>query len=183
MVSMRYGQLWAHRHSSRFYRPDPWTPVLSWIGDERLAVGKMPTGDSLPSLAREGVTHVVNCRARLQTWISRDLAAERVTFGAARVAHAPMWDTRGIQPPGLWAHAAVFAAAALDEDTGAKVLVHCHQGRARSVMVAYAVLRLRGHNPADAADLILSSRPEAVVVPSYRASVERWMTGPRGFSG
>lgn len=169
-------QLWAHRQSTRFYRPSPWTSTLSWIGNERIAVGKMPTGDSLSTLARQGVTHVVNCRARPQTWISQDLTAARVTFGARRVVHAPMWDTRQIQPATLWANAAIFAATTLRDDQRAKVLIHCQHGRCRSVMVAYAVLRLRGHNAEDAADLILRGRREALLVPLYRASVEQWLT-------
>jgi len=175
----RFGEtlrLWAHRQSTRFYRPSPWAPALSWIGNERLAVGKMPTGDSLPTLAGEGVTHVVNCRARPQTWISQDLAAERVTFGAMRVVHAPMWDTRQIQPATSWANAAVFAATALEEDQRAGVLIHCQHGRCRSAMVAYAVLRLRGHSAEDAVNLILTHRSEALLVPLYLASVEQWLT-------
>ena len=42
-------------------------------------------------------------------------------------------------------------------------------------MVAYAVLRLRGHDPTDAARLVLESRVPASLVPAYRASVEDWL--------
>ena len=42
-------------------------------------------------------------------------------------------------------------------------------------MVAYAVLRLRGHDPDEAADLVLSSRAPRQLVPAYRASVEDWL--------
>jgi hypothetical protein len=42
-------------------------------------------------------------------------------------------------------------------------------------MVAYAVLRLRGHDPAEAARLVLESRAPARLVPAYRASVEDWL--------
>jgi protein-tyrosine phosphatase len=118
---------------------------------------------------------VVNCRAGLQTHISQDLWAERRVLGADRVAHAPMWDRGRPQPPRLWAPAARFAADALERDPRARVLVHCQQGRRRSAMVAYAVLRLRGHDPADAARLVLDSRAPATLVPAYRASVEEWL--------
>jgi protein-tyrosine phosphatase len=148
---------------------------LSWIGSERIAVGNMPTGDSMPTLAGQGVTHVVNCRARPQTWISQDLSAERATFGEGRVAHAPMWDIRRLQPATLWSAAALFAATTLEEDPHAGVLIHCQHGRCRSVMVAYAVLRLRGHRADDAASLILTHRREALLVPLYRTSVEQWL--------
>ena len=151
------------------------TSWLTWIPEERIAVGNLPTAASVVRLPEEGVTHVVNCRATAQTWISQDLAVERALFGPSRVAHAPMWDTGRPQDPGRWAPAAHFAARALREDSEARILIHCQQGRRRSVLVAYAVLRLGGHSPEDAASLILSHRTEGRLVPAYRASVEEWM--------
>jgi protein-tyrosine phosphatase len=128
-------------------------------------------------LAEEGVTHVVNCRARAQTLFSQDLAVERALFGPSRVAHAPMWDNGRPQPPALWAPAARFAADALEEDPGHRVFIHCQQGRRRSVLVAYATLRLRGHPSEEASRLILANRAEARIVPAYRKSVEDWLAG------
>ena len=164
-----------HRLSTRIYGPSRRTAGLSWIPEERIAVGNLPTAASVVRLPGEGVTHVVNCRATPQTWISQDLAVERALFGPSRVAHAPMWDNGRPQDPAKWATAAHFAARALDEDPDARVLIHCQQGRRRSVLVAYAILRLRGHSPEDAARLILSNRTEGRLVPAYRASVEEWM--------
>lgn len=86
-----------HRYSSRLYGPDPATTCLTWIADERIAIGTMPTGATIGRLAAEGVTHVVNCRAIVETLLSQDLAVERARLGRARVAHAPMWDT-GVAP-------------------------------------------------------------------------------------
>ena len=96
-------------------------------------------------------------------------------FGDDRVMAAPMWDHGRPQPSRLWAPAARFAADALEEDSAAGVLVHCQQGRRRSAMVAYAVLRLRGHDASEAARMVLSSRAPARLVPAYRASVEEWL--------
>jgi protein-tyrosine phosphatase len=132
-------------------------------------------GDQVSRLPELGVTHVVNCRADLQTRISQDLWAERQVFGADRVAHAPMWDNGRPQPPRLWAPAALFAAAALEEDRAAGVLIHCQQGRRRSAMVAYSVLRLRGHDPEEAERMVRESRIPARLVPAYRDSVEGWL--------
>lgn len=160
---------------TRIYGPRRGLEGFSWIDGERVAIGSLPVGDAVSRLPSLGVTHVVNCRAQLQTRISHDLWAERQVFGADRVAHAPMWDRGRPQPARLWAPAARFAAAALDDDPHAGVLVHCQQGRRRSAMVAYAVLRLRGHDPADAARLVLESRAPASLVPAYRASVEDWL--------
>ena len=73
-----------------------------------------------------------------------------------------------------------FAADALRHYLTAAVLIHCHQGRRRSVMVAYAVLRLRGHAPDEAAALTRSHRLESEFVVSYTTSVETWLgTRPR----
>jgi protein-tyrosine phosphatase len=160
---------------TRFYGPSRATTALSWVGDERLAIGGIPTAATLVRLRAEGVTHVVNCRSTAQTWVSQDLAVERALFGPGRVVHAPMWDSGLPQPAVLWSAAARFAADALDGDPAARVLVHCQQGRCRSVMVAYAVLRLRGREPESATRLIQAHRREARFVPAYVASVEDWL--------
>lgn len=166
---------WRFRLADKVYGPGTRTTPWTWIGDERIAVGNLPTPQSLPCLANhEGVTHVVNCRAVPQTRFSGDLDMERAVFGATNVAHAPMWDHGRPQDSEAWAEAAEFVAAAL-EDPGAKVLIHCQRGRRRSVLVAYAALRLRGRSPQEAAELLLTHRKEAHLVPAYRASVEEWL--------
>jgi hypothetical protein len=164
-----------NRASTRLYGPMRGNEGFSWIDGERVAIGSIPVGDAVHRLPSLGVTHIVNCRAPLQTRISQDLWAEREVFGEDRVMHAPMWDHGRAQPARLWAPAARFAAGALDEDPDAGVLIHCQQGRRRSAMVAYAVLRLRALDPAEAARLVLSSRTPARLVPAYRASVEEWL--------
>lgn len=155
--------------------PDATGPALSWIGEERIAISGLPSARMMARLAEQGVTHVVNCRPRVQVRWWGDLAAERAAFGAGRVAHAPMQDHGLRQPPAAWAAAACFAARVLEEDPQAGVLIHCFAGRRRSVMLAYAVLRLRGHDRAGAAALVLRYRPGAMLVPAYVRSVERWL--------
>jgi protein-tyrosine phosphatase len=135
----------------------------------------MPVGDAVERLPDLGVTHVINCRAELQTRISHDLWAERQVFGPDHVMSAPMWDHGRRQPPALWAPAARFGARVLEEDPAAGVLVHCQQGRRRSAMVAYAILRLRGHDPDEAERLVVEHRAPAVLVPAYKQSVEDWL--------
>lgn len=150
-------------------------PALSWIGDERIAISGVPPVRMVAGLAEQGVTHVVNCRPRVQVWRRGDLAAERAAFGAGRVAHAPMQDHGLRQPPAVWAAAACFAARVLEDQPQAGVLIHCTAGRRRSVMLAYAVLRLRGHDRTRAAALVLQYRAGAILVPAYVRSVERWL--------
>ena len=105
--------------------------VLSWIGDERIAISGVPSGQTVAHLAEQGVTHVVNCRPRAQVRWSGDLAAERAAFGPAMVAHAPMQDHGLRQRPAVWAAAACFAAGVLDDQLQAGVLIHCTAGRRR----------------------------------------------------
>ncbi|HEX6469485.1 MAG TPA: hypothetical protein VF069_10345 [Streptosporangiaceae bacterium] len=163
-----------HDYSTRLYGPGSHT-WLSWLGDERIAVGGLPTGVTLRKLPEQGITHVVNCRATPQTWVSQDLAVERALFGAARVIHAPMWDFGRPQPPRLWSGAARFAARVLTDDPAAHVFVHCQQGRRRSIMLSYAVLRLRGLDSDEAMTLITRHRVEADLLDAYADSVERWL--------
>jgi protein-tyrosine phosphatase len=171
--------------SLRAGRPRPrWVPgrdaagvALSWVGEERIAISAVPSLQAVAQLAEQGVTHVVNCRPRAQVRWSGDLAAERAAFGPERVAHAPMQDHGRRQRPETWAAAAGFAARVLDDQPQAGVLIHCTAGRRRSAMVAYAVLRLRGHDRTQAAALVLRYRPQAQLVPAYVRSVERWLAG------
>ncbi|HTI32917.1 MAG TPA: hypothetical protein VL422_04510 [Miltoncostaea sp.] len=160
---------------TRIYGPRKGLEGLSWLAGERVAVGAVPVGDAVSRLPELGVTHVINCRAGFQTRLSHDLWAERQVFGADHVVAAPMWDHGRAQPPSVWGPAAEFGARVLEEDPAAGVLVHCQQGRRRSAMVAYAILRLRGHDPDEAERLVLDNRAPAVLVPAYKASVEGWL--------
>jgi protein-tyrosine phosphatase len=155
--------------------PDAAIAVLSWIGDERIAISGVPSPQAVAHLAGQGVTHVVNCRPRAPVLWSGDLAAERAAFGPGQVTHAPMQDHGHRQRPATWAGAACFAARVLDDQPQAHVLIHCSAGRRRSAMLAYAVLRLRGHDQTRAAALVLRYRPQAQLVPAYVRSVERWL--------
>lgn len=167
------------RVADRLYGPGTRTRPWTWIGDTRIAVGSLPTPSSLFVLRdEEGVTDVVNCRAEAQVRVSGDRDMEQAIFGREHVAHAPMWDHGRPQDADAWGSAAEFAARAL-EDPEARVLVHCQRGRRRSVLVAYATLRLRGYSPDEAARLLNLHRREAHLVPAYRKSVEDWLATRR----
>ncbi len=140
-----------------------------------MAIGAMPVAGEILDLPAKEITHLVVCRATPQTIFSQDLWAARRVLGRDNVAHARMWDTGRPKPPEQWAGAALFAAEALMADPNAHVLVHCQQGRRRSVMVAYATLRLLGRSEIDAARGVIAARPMGRLVPAYRASVERWL--------
>ncbi len=163
------------RLTGAVYRPLPATRGHTWIGEERLAIGSLPVADDLARLEDEGVTDVVNCRHTYQTYFSQDLWAERAAFGPEHVMSAPMWDHGRPQRPSAFAAAVRFGAERLDREPDARLLVHCQQGRRRSALVAYGVLRLRGRTPEEASRLILTHRTVARIVPAYRASVEDWL--------
>lgn len=170
----------AHRVATRLYGPRRHVRGMSWVpGDHRLAIGAIPVGGEIDRVPEAGITDMVVCRAPLQTLISQDLWSARRVLGPDHVAHAPMWDDGKPKDPALWAPAALFGARALD-DPDARVLVHCQQGRRRSVMVAYAILRLRGLPEDEAAAAVLEARPFGELVPEYRASVEGWLADGGG---
>jgi len=168
-----------HRLSTRVYGPRGGCGGFSWVPGERLAIGGIPVAGAVTALPGHGVTHLVVCRATPQTRLSQDLWAARQVLGHEHVAHADMWDDGKPKDPALWAPAALFAAAAIRDDPDARVLVHCQQGRRRSVFVAYATLRLLGYSEDDAARMVLEARPMGKLVPAYRESVERWLAGRR----
>lgn len=164
-----------HGLSTRVYGPRGGCGGFSWVPGERVAIGGIPVSREITALPDAGITHLVVCRALPQVRLSQDLWAARRVLGAGNVAHAAMWDDGKPKDPVLWAPAAQFAARALQEDPDARVLIHCQQGRRRSVFVAYATLRLLGHSEDDAARLVLEARPMGKLVPAYRESVERWL--------
>ena len=65
-------------------------PVLSWIGDERIAISAVPPVRAMARLTEQGVTHVVNCRPRAQVRWSGDLAAERAALAAMSIVRGPI---------------------------------------------------------------------------------------------
>ena len=96
--------------------------ALSWIGDERIAISAVPSARTVACLAEQGVTHIVNCRPRVQVRWSGDLAAGRAACGPGRVAHAP------VQGHGR----GLLRRRVLDAQPQAGVLIHCAAGRRRS---------------------------------------------------
>jgi protein-tyrosine phosphatase len=163
-----------HAISTGLYGPGG-APPLRWLADTRLAIGAVPTAGTVQNLAEDGVTHIVNCRATVQTWLSQDLAVERALLGPGNVVHAPLWDFGRPQPPRRWSRAVLYAADVIADTPSAGVLVHCQHGRHRSAMIAYAVPRVLGHAPGDADALIRAHHPDAQPLPRYTASVERWL--------
>lgn len=173
-------RLAVQRVSTRVYRPGAELRGFSWVpAFPRVAIGALPVGPEADALPSHGFTHVVNCRRSLQNVISQDLWIEQQVLGAGRVAHADMWDHGNPQDEDRWGPAVLFADQALRSDPDARVLVHCQQGRRRSLFVAYAVLRLQGFSADEAAGAVMAARPRGQLVPAYRDGVERWLEATR----
>ena len=105
MVRGWCARLW-RQLSPRSAGPGAGVPSLSWIGQERIAIGSVPPAGSVADLAGQGVTHVVNWRTHGQVWLRGDLAAER------RFSAWPGWCTpdAGL---GLGAAAAIVGGGCL----------------------------------------------------------------------
>jgi hypothetical protein len=48
-----------HHYSTLLYGPSRSAAWLSWIGDQRIAIGGLPTAATLPRLPEHGITHIV----------------------------------------------------------------------------------------------------------------------------
>jgi len=73
----------------------------------------------------------------------------------------------------LWA-GVLFALEAL-ENPESKLLFHCAAGIHRSPMMLLAVLRVLGHEEAEAIGMIARARPEADFPSTYLESVEAFV--------
>jgi hypothetical protein len=162
--------------------PDAGGAALSWIGHERIAISGVPSAQAVSRLAEQGVTHVVNCAGAGAGAVVRGSGGRtgglrpRASGARAHAGSRPAAKGRGV------GRAARFAARVVDDQPQAGVLIHCGAGRRRSVMLAYAVLRLRGQDRTQAAALVLRYRTGAQFVPAYVRSVERWLATAAGDS-
>lgn len=97
-----------------------------------------------------GITAVFN--------VAKDLTNQHVTHEMHRIDHVGLVDGAG-NPKGLL-YASVATLAGLISN-GYTVLVHCHEGRSRSVMVVATYLRSAGHFPdiTSALEYLKSKRP------------------------
>jgi diacylglycerol kinase (ATP) len=133
----------------------------------RLFVGRLPLPSEHTRLAELGVTSVLNLCAEFPRR-SRHLATS-----ALETAYLPILD--GTAPSDRQFHQAVDWIAARHGE-GRSVLVHCAQGRGRSVTVAAAALCRLGlaADPDDALARIISVRPKAKPSRKQRVALARY---------
>jgi hypothetical protein len=85
-----------HRWSTSLYGPSPVVTALSWIRDERGAIGCIPTAATIQRLVNLGVNlpcelPVVDADAAVVGPGTRDSAAELVTRHRAEAVLVPAW--------------------------------------------------------------------------------------------
>jgi protein-tyrosine phosphatase len=121
----------------------------SWILDGKLLVGNFSAATSKEFLARLGVRSVVGLTDALAGKTAEELGVDRLVF-------RPMIDGAGNS---LRLLQAMADEVRLCMESAPPVLVHCHAGRSRSVIVAAAYLvQCHGHSVTGALETIESRR-------------------------
>ncbi len=120
-----------------------------------LAVGGAIRGeDDVRELLDAGVSHVINCQVKVD---DAPLLGGRLDY-----LSNPAMDDHEPKPAG-WFLCAVDYVRRDREDSDARVLVHCTEGRARAPAIAYAILRASGYSGDQAERAVLAARPTAQV--------------------
>ena len=134
------------------------TPAL-YVGPQFRARGK-------PTLARAGITHIVNMRSEF------DDAARGLTLSdaPARYCHLPTPDDRAPSPAHL-AQGAAFIREAIRG--GGKVYIHCSAGVGRAPTMAAAYLIGEGYAMDAALALIRKARPFIYLAPPQIQALRR----------
>lgn len=138
---------------------------LSWVLPS-LAVGARLTPAWLGHLARDlGVRRVVDLRAE-----SKDDVGLLRRYGI-ELLHLPTDDLSPITRESLWT-GVTWVRRQLAR--GERVLVHCEQGSARSVLLACCVLVSRGRSACEALELVKRARWKASPSPEQLEGLLTW---------
>lgn len=131
--------------------PLPDTLNMSWVTDY-LAVGGRVRPQDIPTLARTGVSHVVDTRSEYCD------DAEALGREGIVLLHLPAPDTFPLTVEQLLDGAA-WANERIDQ--GGRVLIHCEHGVGRSVLLTCATLVARGMSAGEALELVKQQRWQA----------------------
>ena len=144
---------------------------ITWITDRIAVGGGIWSAENMATVAREGITHVIDMQIEFDDTPLAD--GHEIT-----VLWNPTDDDFEMKPPELFERGVEFAKKALDED-GAKVFIHCAAGVHRAPMMTLAVLGSMGWDVDEAMELIEARRPVADFADVYVRSVERYLAGSR----
>jgi protein-tyrosine phosphatase len=139
------------RLAKRWHIPLPDELNLSWV-TPHLAVGGRVHSDDIASLARLGVTQVVDTRSEY----SDD--SEEMKREGIELLYLPTPDTYPLSI-GQLEEGAAWISERLKQ--GGRVLIHCEHGVGRSVLLTCAVLVYDGMHARDALELVQEKRWQA----------------------
>jgi hypothetical protein len=145
---------------------------ITWLTDRIAVGGGIWTSENMASVARTGVTHIIDMQ------IEFDDTPLGVEHGV-EVLWNPTDDDFEPKPAALFRRGVQFAQDALDAP-GAKLLIHCAAGVHRAPMMALAILGSIGWKIEDAMQLIETRRPVADFAEVYVRSVEEFLNGGGG---
>ncbi len=135
---------------------------------ERLALGgSIATCENMLQVSAAGITHVVNLQWEFD---DRSIVGET----GVEVLWLECSDDFLPKPAELFWDGIQFVLRAM-QDPRARVLFHCAAGIHRSPMMLLAVLRVLGHAPHEARNLIASARPLVDFPDVYLESVEDFL--------
>jgi protein-tyrosine phosphatase len=142
---------------------------ITWVTDRIGVGGGIWNADNMASVARAGVTHIIDMQ------IEFDDTALAMAHGIA-VCWNPVDDDFEPKPDEVFARGVEFALTALGAD-GTKLFVHCAAGVHRAPMMTLALLGVMGWSIKDATEMIERKRPAADFAEVYVKSVERFLNG------
>ena len=142
---------------------------ITWLTDRIAVGGGIWSSDNMASVARTGVTHVIDMQIEFDdTPLGEEYGVE--------VLWNPTDDDFDAKPAALFQRGVQFAQSALD-DPGSKLFIHCAAGVHRAPMMALAILGSMGWTIEDAMRLIERRRPVADFAEVYVRSVEEFLNG------
>ncbi len=142
---------------------------ITWLTDRIAVGGGIWTVQNMATVAREGVTHIIDMQIEFDdTPLARTHGIE--------VLWNPTDDDFQAKPAALLQCGVEFAEAAL-ADEAAKVFIHCAAGVHRGPMMALAILGSMGWKLDDAQELIEARRPVADFADVYVRSVKEFLNG------
>ena len=136
--------------------------------DEQLAIRQ------LTELVELEITHILDVR---QEWNDQDFVAGLIP--ELDYLHLGV-DDAGQRIPVEWFDAVTAWTTAALQDSGTKVLLHCHMGINRGPSAGFAVLLATGWDPVDALNAVRRARPIANV--AYAADALDWHHDRTGVS-
>jgi hypothetical protein len=145
---------------------------ITWLTDRIAVGGGIWTSDNMASVARTGVTHIIDMQIEFD---DTSLGLEH----GVEVLWNPTDDDFEPKPAALFRRGVQFAQATLDEP-GSKLFIHCAAGVHRAPMMALAILGSIGWKIEDAMRLIETRRPVADFAEVYVRSVEEFLADGSG---